>query len=181
MNKSYSSPELYYKRWLTPHITDALKDTSILVLTGARQVGKSTLLLREAPFRDFRFLTLDDFDTLQQAREDPGSLFTGADRIVIDEVQRAPNLLLAVKQAVDQHPNRYKFVLSGSANLLLMNQVSESLAGRALYFELNPMTLGEISRTPPPRLIFDLLKGIWPEEETDTGPLPELPPLLLRG
>lgn len=181
MNKSYSSPELYYKRWLTPHLQDALYDTSILVLTGARQVGKSTLLLNEAPFCDFRFLTLDDFDTLQQAQGDPKSLFIGADKIIIDEVQRDPDLLLAVKHIVDENPSRYKFVLSGSANLLLMKQVSESLAGRAICFELNPMTLGETNQVPPPSLIWDVLNGVWPEEGSYKDPLPKLPPLLLRG
>lgn len=181
MDNIYSPPEYYLKRWLTPLLRDALNDASILVLTGARQVGKSTLLLQEEPFCDFRFLSLDDFDTLQQAEQDPGSLFSGADRIIIDEVQRAPNLLLAVKQAVDKNPSRYKFVLSGSANLLLMKQVSESLAGRAVYFELNPMTLGEINQGPPPRLIMDLLKGIWPDEGMVKEPLPSLPPLLLKG
>lgn len=181
MDNIYSPPEYYLKRWTTPLLRDALSDASILVLTGARQVGKSTLLLQEDPFCDFRFLTLDDFDTLQQAEQDPGSLFLGAERIIIDEVQRAPNLLLAVKQAVDKNPSRYKFVLSGSANLLLMKQVSESLAGRAVYFELNPMTLGEINQGPPPRLIMDLLKGVWPEEGVVKKPLPSLPPLLLKG
>jgi uncharacterized protein len=82
---------------------------------------------------------------------------------------------------VDENPSRYKFVLSGSANLLLMKQVSESLAGRAIYFELNPMTLGEINQVPPPRLILDVLNGIWPEAGPYQAPLPQLPPLLLRG
>jgi uncharacterized protein len=181
MNNTYSPPEHYYKRWLTPLLRDALNDASILVLTGARQVGKSTLLLQEEPFCNFRFLTLDDYSTLEQAKQDPASLFTGADRIVIDEVQRAPNLLLAVKQAVDQNPSRHQFVLSGSANLLLMKQVSESLAGRAVYFELNPMTLGEINQVQAPKLIMDLLNGIWPEEGKVMEALPSLAPLLLRG
>ncbi len=181
MDNIYSAPELYYKRWLTPLLQGALDDAPILVLTGARQVGKSTLLLQEEPFCDFRFLTLDDFDTLQQAEQDPGSLFSGVNRIVIDEVQRAPNLLLAVKQAVDRNPSRYKFVLSGSANLLLMKQVSESLAGRAVYFELNPMTLGEINQKPPSGLIINLMTDTWPEEGMVEEPLPNLPPLLLRG
>jgi len=181
MDNYYSPPELYLKRWLTPLLREALKDASILVLTGARQVGKSTLLLQEDPFCEFRFLTLDDFDTLQQAEQDPESLFSGASHIVIDEVQRAPNLLLAVKQAVDRNPTQYKFILSGSANLLLMKQVSESLAGRAVYFELNPMTLGEINQGTPPSLIIDLLNGIWPEEGMVKEPLPSLPPLLLKG
>lgn len=181
MNKIYSPPEPYFKRWITPLLRDALNDAPIVVLTGARQVGKSTLLLHEEPFCDFRFFTLDDYSTLQQVEQDPNSLFLGADCIIIDEVQRAPNLLLAVKQAVDQNPSKYKFVLSGSANLLLMKQVSESLAGRAVFFELNPMTLGEIHQKPPSNLIKDLFNRTWPEEGMIKERLPSLPPLLLRG
>lgn len=162
-------------------LRDALNDAPIVVLTGARQVGKSTLLLHEEPFCDFRFFTLDDYSTLQQVEQDPSSLFLGADCNIIDEVQRAPNLLLAVKHAVDQNPSKYKFVLSGSANLLLMKQVSESLAGRAVYFELSPMTLGEINQVPQPGLIKDLFNRRWPEEGMITKGLSDLPPLLLRG
>jgi predicted AAA+ superfamily ATPase len=76
--------------------------------------------LNADPFRDWRFHTLDDFDVLRQAHERPEELWAGTDRVVLDEVQKAPGLLLAVKQAVDRNPGRLRFALSGSANLLLM-------------------------------------------------------------
>jgi len=138
------SGDTYRERWLTPQLKAAIKDHPIIVLTGARQVGKSTLLLNTRPFRDWRFHTLDDFGTLEQAQSNPESLWAGTNQVVLDEVQKAPELLLAVKKTVDQHPGKYQFVLSGSANLLLMKQVSESLAGRAIYFVLDPMSVGEM-------------------------------------
>ena len=181
VNNFYSAPEIYYNRWLTPVLQQAIQDHPVLVLTGARQVGKSTLLLNAEPFKDWRFLSMDDFDTLRQASQGPAALWAGTDHIVLDEVQKAPGLLPAVKQAVDRHPGRYRFVLSGSANLLLMKQVSESLAGRAVYFVLDPMSLGETRQSPQPDLIQRLLAGDWPAEAA----LPEQPedtiPLMLRG
>ena len=144
MNNFYSQPEIYYERWLTPLLQRAAEQHQVIVLTGARQVGKSTLLRQAEPFKQWRYQTLDDFDTLRQATENPAALWAGAAAVVLDEVQKAPQLFPAVKKAVDERPGRLRFVLSGSANLLLMQQVSESLAGRAVYFILNPMTLGEI-------------------------------------
>jgi hypothetical protein len=181
MNNFYSRPEIYYNRWLTPVLQQAIQDHPVVVLTGARQVGKSTLLLNAEPFKSWRFLSLDDFDVLRQASEGPEALWAGTEQIVLDEVQKAPRLLTAVKQAVDRHPGRYRFVLSGSANLLLMKQVSESLAGRAVYFVLDPMSLGETRGSDPPELIQRLLAGDWPTEAAQ----PELPAdtihLILRG
>ena len=151
------------------------------MLTGARQVGKSTLLLNASPFRNWRFRTLDDFDTLEQATSNPESLWAGTNQIVLDEVQKAPELLLAVKQAVDQHPGRYQFVLSGSANLLLMKQVSESLAGRAIYFILDPMSLGEMHERPHPFVLVRALNGEFPEEGSRVITLPDPAETILRG
>lgn len=180
MNNNYST-ERYLPRWLTPALQEAVRHHSIVVLTGARQVGKSTLLLHAEPFRSWRFLTLDDFDVLAQARREPESLWAGASHVILDEVQRAPEILLAVKRAVDRSPERYRFVLSGSANLLLMKQVSESLAGRAVYFVLDPMAIGEMRGAPQPQILMRALAGDFPEEDV----LPEEPPepaeLLLRG
>jgi predicted AAA+ superfamily ATPase len=178
---AFQRPENYLPRWITPELQQALEEMPVLVLTGARQVGKSTLLLNEKPFSDFRFLSMDDFDVLRQANLQPESLWAGTDRIILDEVQKAPKLLSAVKRVVDQSPGRMRFVLSGSANLMLMKQVSESLAGRAVYHVLDPLTLGEINRTQPPALIHNILAGNWPEE----GNLPSLPsdtfPVIQRG
>ena len=166
---------------------DAVEDHPIIVLSGARQVGKSTLLLQEQPFSKWRYINMDDFDALAQARSDPASLWAGADRIVIDEVQKSVNLLNAVKITVDSHPDRYRFVLSGSANILLMKKVSETLAGRAVYFTLNPLTIGEMNNLPPSNLLADLFQGKLPEEgyipPKTTAPLPLMwkgfmPPLM---
>ncbi len=181
MNNIYSRDESYYPRWLTSHLRDAIAEQPIVVLTGARQVGKSTLLRNEDPFRTWRYRTMDDFDALAQAQTDPAGLWAGTDRIVLDEVQRVPELLLAVKQAVDESPGRYHFILSGSANLLLMQRISESLAGRAIYFVLYPLTLGEQHRQPPSPLLQNLLADRLPEEETLPVPPPDPVPLLLQG
>ena len=181
MNNYYSPPEIYYSRWLTPLLQQAIEESDVLVLTGARQVGKSTLLRNETPFRDWRFLSMDDFDVLRQANQQPEALWAGTDRIILDEVQKAPDLLAAVKQVVDRAPGKIKFVFSGSANLLLMRQVSESLAGRAIYFVLDPLTVGEINQTAPPQLVKNVLAGDWPVE----GEIVERPPdptqLMQRG
>jgi hypothetical protein len=181
VNNIYSSPELYYPRWITSILQRAVRDHSVVILTGARQVGKSTLLLNEEPFRRWRFHTLDDFDTLRQVHQGPEALWAGADQVVIDEVQKAPDLLLAIKQTVDRHPGKYRFVLSGSANLLLMRQVSESLAGRAVYFILDPMTLGEIHQSAPPNLLEQAINGNWPEEAVLAEAPPDPAQTMLRG
>lgn len=181
MNNNYSRPATYFARWLTPALQSASKDHPVVVLTGARQVGKSTLLLNAEPFRNWRFLSFDDFATLRQARENAESLWVGTTQIVLDEVQKAPELLPVIKQVVDRHPKRYQFVLSGSANLLLMRQVSESLAGRAVYFVLDPMTLGEAHQIQPPDIVAQALSGTLPEDSV--LPSPPLDPAinLLRG
>ena len=181
MNNYHSHPEYYIKRWITPLLRKSLEDFPVMVLTGARQVGKSTLLLNEEPFNQFRYLSLDDFDIIRQAQENPNALWAGTDHVILDEVQKVPDLMAAVKQNVDRTNGRTKFVLSGSANLLLMKQISESLAGRAIYRVLDPLTLGEINSAEPTNLLKEILSGIWPEESTLSSPLPDEVPLIQRG
>ncbi|MFZ5882347.1 MAG: ATP-binding protein [Chloroflexota bacterium] len=171
----------YRERWLTPLLQAAIQDHPIVVLTGARQVGKSTLLMNAEPFRGWRFRTLDDFDTLEQAHSNPESLWSGVNQVVLDEVQKAPNLLPAIKRTVDQHPGKYQFVLSGSANLLQMKRVSESLAGRAVYFVLDPMSMGEMNNRPHPDLLARLLRGEFPEEGEIPSALSDPAEMILRG
>jgi predicted AAA+ superfamily ATPase len=113
-----------------------------VVLTGARQTGKSTLVEQLVP-GERRYRSLDDFDVRDMARRDPEALLGGNDPLTLDEVQREPGLLLAVKRAIDRNRRPGRFLLTGSANLLLMQQVSESLAGRASYLTLWPMTRRE--------------------------------------
>ncbi len=117
----------------------------VVVLLGARQTGKTTLVRSLPLFADRPYLTLDDFDLRAQAAADPESVVARAPTLVLDEVQRAKDLLIAVKRAVDESPTRTpgRFVLTGSANLLMMERVSETLAGRAVYVTLWPFTRRE--------------------------------------
>jgi len=111
-------------------------------VTGARQTGKSTLAQDLAPSAR-RYFSLDDLDARDAARRDPDALVDGTQPVTLDEVQREPGLLHAVKRAIDRRRRAGQFLLTGSANLLLMRQVSESLAGRASYLTLWPMTRRE--------------------------------------
>jgi uncharacterized protein len=146
------------------------------VLTGARQTGKSTLVRRPELFRDRVYLTLDDVLLRDEARRDPDLFLDRAERLVIDEVQHAPDLLLAIKRRVDQRRRRGQYILTGSSDLLLQRDVSESLAGRAGYLTLWPLTrreqLGfgtagiwtELLSEPPSRWIELLEAQVTPSE-----------------
>ncbi len=132
-------------RWLQPLLTRALRAMPVVVVTGARQTGKTTLARRLAPAR--HYLTLDDLGVLAQAERDPASLLAELP-VTLDEVQRAPRLLLAVKRRVDAARAPGAILLTGSANLALMHRVSESLAGRALYLDLPPFCPAEWAGEP---------------------------------
>src|SRR6188472_2736813 len=133
---------------ILPRCVDAALGRSLaampaVVITGARQTGKSTLARTMEPGDERLYLTLDDLDVLDQAGAAPDDLVGRARRMTIDEIQRHPPLLRAVKRAIDTRRTKGRFLLTGSANLLLMRQVSESLAGRASYLTLWPMTRRE--------------------------------------
>lgn len=160
VNDYHASYESQYKsRWIRGLLQEAVTEHPVVVMTGARQVGKSTFLQHERPFSRWTYHTLDDLNTLAQAQKDPSSLWAGQETIVLDEVQKAPALLSHIKQVVDRKRTAIRFVLSGSANLLLMKQVSESLAGRAIYFTMLPMSLGETEGKRPPEWFLELLQG----------------------
>ena len=163
MNDNYSEHKLLYRpRWIIDLLTSAVKEHPVVVLTGARQVGKSTLLMNESLFSKWKYLSMDDFNLLAQAKAEPDSLWVDTDRIILDEVQKAPQLLSAIKQTVDRERFKRRFILSGSANLLLMHKLGESLAGRAIYFSLLPMTLGEMTGLPRTNIILNLFEDNFP-------------------
>ena len=129
-------------RLVLPSLAQRLQVMPAVIVTGARQTGKSTLAYELTP-GDRRYLSLDDLDVQDLARRDPDALLEGDRHITLDEVQREPDLLNAVKRSIDRRREPGRFLLTGSANLLLMRQVTESLAGRASYLTLWPMTRRE--------------------------------------
>ena len=134
----------YLSREMAPRLQRALRQLPVVVLSGLRQSGKSTLLRHEpAMARGHTYRTLDDFATLAAARTAPETLLAAP--AIFDEVQRCPELLVALKQSVDEQRRPGRFILSGSANLALLGHVAETLAGRAGYFTLHPMTRRELN------------------------------------
>src|SRR5207247_2818855 len=135
-------------KWLNlrPQIRAALRDTTVVYLQGPRQAGKSTLAqaVRDDGY-DAEYFTLDDAATLAAAQSDPDG-FIGAlpDRVILDEVQRVPELFRAIKRSVDAKRKPGRFLLTGSAQALVLPKVSESLAGRMEVLTLWPFSQGEI-------------------------------------
>lgn len=135
----------FYPRIIEPRIAEAQQDTPVILLAGPRQAGKTTLVRQVAVEQNMRYLTLDDKLTLLAAREDPVGMIRSLDRVVIDEIQRAPELLLAIKQSVDQDRRPGRFLLTGSANLMAIPTVADSLAGRMETLTLLPLSQTEIN------------------------------------
>lgn len=133
-----------YERHIQPRLAEAMQDTPVVLLAGPRQAGKTTLVRQIADRQPLRYVTLDDESTLLSAREDPVGMVRTLDRAVIDEVQRAPQLLLAIKKSVDEDRRPGRFLLTGSANLMALPTVADSLAGRMETLTLLPLSQAEI-------------------------------------
>jgi hypothetical protein len=173
---------MYKERWLAEKLKKSLKVSSVLILTGARQTGKTTLLMNEPIFKTYKYFSLDDLDVLAQAQKDPSPIISSARNIIIDEAQRLPKLLHSIKQAVDSDTEKgRRFVLSGSANLLLLKSISETLAGRATYHTLFPFTYSEYQGRQKPEWLLKMFKKIYPQEKEIVSNPPSLTPVLFRG
>ncbi len=135
-----------YPRFAKTRIEEALSDTRVVLISGPRQSGKTTLATDIASDK-VPFLTLDDATVLQSAVDDPVGFVRGLDRAVIDEIQRAPDLLLAIKKTVDDDRRAGRFLLTGSANLMTIPKVADSLAGRMEIVRLLPLSQTEILET----------------------------------
>lgn len=135
-----------YPRSLLTALRRDLELYPVVAVVGARQVGKSTLCRLVAEERGLPQRTLDDHDVLQQAGEDPAGFLAdlGAGGGFIDEVQRAPELLLAIKAVVDRDSRSGQYLLSGSSQPRVRGGVGDSLVGRAAYRVLHPLTLSEL-------------------------------------
>ena len=133
----------FYPRLIEARIAEALTDTPVVLVAGPRQAGKTTLV-RQIATPGMRYLTLDDQLTLLSARDDPVGMIRSLDRAVIDEIQRAPQLLLAIKKSVDEDRRPGRFLLTGSANLMALPAVADSLAGRMETLSLLPLSQSDL-------------------------------------
>ncbi len=138
-----------YSRWLVKTMGTALDNRRVVILSGARQTGKSTLT-EQIKNADIELRTLDESEFLEFALFDPkGFLKTKARTLVIDEIQKAPKLISEIKMIVDKDNRNGQFLLTGSVNLQTLPTVTESLAGRVKNVHLYPLTQGEILRQEP--------------------------------
>jgi len=139
---------MYYRN-ITTKLELSIEDTPVIFINGARQSGKSTLVKWLSQEKHpARYLTFDDNSTLAAATADPERFISGIDgSVIIDEIQRVPELFLAIKKSVDQNRQPGRFILTGSANVLLLPNLADSLAGRMEILTLWPFSETEILDT----------------------------------
>jgi uncharacterized protein len=168
-------------RDLESHLHDLLAHFPVVALIGARQVGKTTLgrqVMADAPI-----FTFDPTQDLGGARSDPDLFLQNhATPCFLDEVQYVPELLSALKRDVDRNPKKGRFLLSGSHNLALLRQVSESMAGRVALMHLSPMSVRELwNRTSAPSFVAHWLKHRTIPGQHPLPPVDSLPHCVWRG
>ncbi|WP_299682468.1 ATP-binding protein [uncultured Roseobacter sp.] len=132
-----------YERFVEHRAIEALSDTPVVLIVGPRRAGKTTLVQKMSD-KGRTYITLDDQTVLDAARSDPAGFIRGLDAAVVDEIQRAPELLLAIKKAVDEDYRPGRFLLTGSANVMTLPKVADSLAGRIETIEMLPLARAEI-------------------------------------
>jgi predicted AAA+ superfamily ATPase len=150
-----------YRRFIDGRVKEALADTPVVLIVGPRRAGKTTLA-RSIGGKNRAYLTLDDQTTLDAARADPVSFVRGLGPSTIDEIQRAPDLLLAIKKVVDDDNRPGHFLLTGSANVLTLPKVADSLAGRMETIRMLPLAHSEIIGRPS-AFLTNLFSGKSPK------------------
>ncbi|MEY4884311.1 MAG: hypothetical protein RIS34_2165 [Pseudomonadota bacterium] len=153
-----------YPRHIDPLLGDALLDTPVVLINGARQSGKSTLVQSQvvASAAARQYLTLDDAVVLNAAKSDPAGFINGlAGAVTLDEVQRVPELFLAIKAAVDRQRQPGQFLLTGSADVLLLPGIADSLAGRMEVLSLWPLSTAEMANSAGLNRADALFQGNW--------------------
>jgi predicted AAA+ superfamily ATPase len=173
-----------YTRHIAAQLQSALADTPVVLINGARQSGKSTLAqlqsARQAAPR--RYLTLDDAAVLNAAKSDPSGFIAALDGpVTIDEIQRAPELFLAIKAAVDRQRQPGRFLLTGSADVLLLPGLADSLAGRMEVLSLWPLSCAEQADQAELNRVDALFDGDWPALQLQACDRPALVARLLAG
>lgn len=165
------------RRHLTPALRRAARTNPVVTLTGPRQSGKTTLV--RSVFPDHLYLSLEAPDVRERALADPRGLLAASDHLILDEIQRAPDLLSYLQGLVDEDNRPGRFIVTGSQNLLLMETVSQTLAGRTAILRLFPFSVAELQGRPP----FDPFAPDRPESVPPdaTSPPPGLWDTLASG
>ena len=151
--------ESYFHRHCEQRISNALSYSRVVAIVGPRQSGKTTLARRLACLDDRPFLSLDDATSRQFATSDPDGFLRDEEFAVIDEIQRAPELLLTIKKTVDENPKPGRYLITGSVELFHHSISPDSLAGRVAVIKLLPFSQAEIVRDASPGFIDQLLAG----------------------
>ncbi len=178
MNDTHRPKTLIHRK-ARPIVEAALADTRVVLIVGPRQAGKTTLA-RQFSGPERPYITLDDAGALNAAKSDPVGFVRGLNRAVIDEVQRAPELMLAIKESVDRYDAPGRFLLTGSANLATVPNIADSLAGRMAVIPLLPFAQSEIRATPG-RLLDRLFAGEEPSIDEDAVYGDDLLETVVRG
>ncbi len=147
-----------YPRFIEARLREALADTPVVAINGPRQSGKTTLA-RKLAAPGWRYLSMDDASMLEAAQRDPVGFVRDLDRAVVDEVQRAPDLLLAIKRSVDDDRRPGRFLLTGSAHILTVPRIKESLAGRMEIVSLYPLSRSEVLGRHRPTFLERAFEG----------------------
>jgi len=137
-----------YPRLVEPRLLEALDDSPAVLVHGPRQSGKTTLVQMVGEPRGYVYISFDDQAVLAAAKEDPvGFVDNLPNRAILDEAQRVPELFSSLKRAIDQNPGMGRFLLTGSANLLFVPRLSDSLAGRMSILRLHPLAQLELEQS----------------------------------
>jgi len=139
---------MIYQRFIQPRLEEALADTPVVLLHGPRQCGKTTLAKKVGDLRGYTYLTFDDVNLVAAAKSDPiGFVDRLANKVILDEIQHVPELFSSIKHAVDTKRTAGRFLLTGSANVMLLPKLSDSLAGRIEIIHLHALSRCEIEST----------------------------------
>lgn len=156
-----------FPRYLAPRLREALADTPVVLIHGPRQSGKTTLARAVGERRGYRYFSFDDEAARGSAQQDPVGFVAGLpQRAILDEVQRVPELFASLKDAIDRRRIAGRFILTGSANVLLVPKLADSLAGRMGILRLHPLAQCELAGKLP-RFFDDLFGGSFQTRTTE--------------
>lgn len=136
----------YHPRDINDVVSIALENMPVVVVTGMRQTGKTTFLCSQPELGNRSYVSFDDFAQLESAKSDPDDFIRREQPLTIDEAHKCPEIFTAIKRAVDKRKIPGQFLLSGSANFSVLKNITESLAGRAVYLAIHPFNRREIHR-----------------------------------